>query len=110
MIAIFDAYGFDLVARSEINANPKDPANWEGGVWTLPFTAPVREIVERYVGAGGALLLSGSELGWALELLGDERQRPRATDAHLEGSEGPEPAALEEIVDVAERPVDVLEP
>ena len=36
VIAIFDAYGFDLVAKSEINANPKDPANWEGGVWTLP--------------------------------------------------------------------------
>ena len=36
VIALFDAYGFDLVARSEINANPKDPANWEGGVWTLP--------------------------------------------------------------------------
>jgi predicted methyltransferase len=36
VIAIFDAYGFDLVARSEINANLKDPANWEGGVWTLP--------------------------------------------------------------------------
>jgi predicted methyltransferase len=36
VIAIFDAYGFDLVARSEINANPRDPANWEDGVWTLP--------------------------------------------------------------------------
>jgi predicted methyltransferase len=36
VIAIFEAYGFDLVAKSEINANPKDPANWEGGVWTLP--------------------------------------------------------------------------
>ena len=36
VIAIFDAYGFDLVAKSEINANPKDPATWEGGVWTLP--------------------------------------------------------------------------
>jgi predicted methyltransferase len=36
VIAIFDAYGFDLVATSEINANPKDPANWQGGVWTLP--------------------------------------------------------------------------
>ena len=36
VIAILDAYGFDLVARSEINANPNDPANWEGGVWTLP--------------------------------------------------------------------------
>lgn len=36
VIALLDAYGFDLVAKSEINANPKDPANWEGGVWTLP--------------------------------------------------------------------------
>jgi len=36
VIAIFDAYGFDHVGQSEINANPKDPANWEGGVWTLP--------------------------------------------------------------------------
>ena len=26
----------DLVDRSEINANPADPANWEGGVWSLP--------------------------------------------------------------------------
>jgi predicted methyltransferase len=36
VIALLDAYGFDLVASSEINANPKDPADWEGGVWTLP--------------------------------------------------------------------------
>ncbi|MGX7896811.1 class I SAM-dependent methyltransferase [Tsuneonella sp. HG222] len=36
VIALFDAYGFDLVAKSEINANPKDPADWEGGVWSLP--------------------------------------------------------------------------
>lgn len=28
--------GFELVAQSEINANPKDSANWEKGVWTLP--------------------------------------------------------------------------
>lgn len=36
VIAIFVANGFELVAESEINANPKDPANWDGGVWTLP--------------------------------------------------------------------------
>ena len=36
VVAIFEANGFELVAESEINANPKDPANWEGGVWTLP--------------------------------------------------------------------------
>lgn len=36
VINIFEANGFELVAKNEINANPKDPANWEGGVWTLP--------------------------------------------------------------------------
>jgi predicted methyltransferase len=36
VIALLAAYGFDLVAKSEINANPRDPANWEGGVWSLP--------------------------------------------------------------------------
>ncbi len=36
VVAIFEANGFELVAESEINANPNDPANWEGGVWTLP--------------------------------------------------------------------------
>ncbi|MFN2099738.1 class I SAM-dependent methyltransferase [Altererythrobacter sp. MF3-039] len=36
VVAIFESNGFELVAESEINANPNDPANWEGGVWTLP--------------------------------------------------------------------------
>ncbi|MBB3033749.1 class I SAM-dependent methyltransferase [Alteriqipengyuania lutimaris] len=36
VVAIFEANGFELVEESEINANPNDPADWEGGVWTLP--------------------------------------------------------------------------
>jgi len=36
VIALLSAYGFELVARSDINANPRDPANWERGVWSLP--------------------------------------------------------------------------
>lgn len=28
--------GFQLAASSEVNANPKDTANWPDGVWTLP--------------------------------------------------------------------------
>lgn len=36
VIAIFAANGFELAAQSEINANPKDTADYEGGVWTLP--------------------------------------------------------------------------
>jgi predicted methyltransferase len=35
-ISIAKKYGFVLVDKSEINANPKDLKNYEGGVWTLP--------------------------------------------------------------------------
>ena len=35
VIALVEAHGFELVGMSDINANPADPANWEGGVWTL---------------------------------------------------------------------------
>jgi len=36
VIALFDLYGFDLVAQSEVNANPKDTKDWSQGVWMLP--------------------------------------------------------------------------
>ena len=32
------AAGFKLVGESEVNANPKDSADWPKGVWTLPPT------------------------------------------------------------------------
>jgi predicted methyltransferase len=35
-IRMIEAAGFQLVARSEINANPKDTKDYEKGVWTLP--------------------------------------------------------------------------
>jgi predicted methyltransferase len=35
-IAMIQATGFRLVAKSEINANPKDTKDYEQGVWTLP--------------------------------------------------------------------------
>jgi predicted methyltransferase len=31
-----EAAGFQYVGASEVNANPKDTADWEKGVWTLP--------------------------------------------------------------------------
>ncbi len=37
-IALAQAAGFKLVASSEIDANPKDTAQWPAGVWTLPPT------------------------------------------------------------------------
>ena len=36
VIALMDAYGFDLVGKSVVNANPKDTKDYPGGVWTLP--------------------------------------------------------------------------
>jgi predicted methyltransferase len=35
-IALAKKAGFELIGRSEINANPKDTKNWPKGVWTLP--------------------------------------------------------------------------
>ena len=35
-VRLIEAAGFRLVARSEINANPKDTKDYEKGVWTLP--------------------------------------------------------------------------
>ncbi|WP_404482039.1 class I SAM-dependent methyltransferase [Novosphingobium sp. BL-52-GroH] len=43
VIRFMEVNGFDLVARSEINANPKDSANWPDGVWTLPPTYALKE-------------------------------------------------------------------
>ncbi len=36
VIALAEAAGFELVAKSEINANPKDTSDHPKGVWTLP--------------------------------------------------------------------------
>lgn len=36
VIALVEAHGFTFVAKSEINANRKDPADHKDGVWTLP--------------------------------------------------------------------------
>jgi predicted methyltransferase len=35
-IQLIQAAGFELVARSEVNANPKDTKDYPQGVWTLP--------------------------------------------------------------------------
>lgn len=36
VIALIQAHGFELVGTSEINANPRDTADWERGVWEMP--------------------------------------------------------------------------
>lgn len=37
-IKLIEAQGFRLVAKSEVNVNPKDTKDYEQGVWTLPPT------------------------------------------------------------------------
>jgi predicted methyltransferase len=47
------AAGFHFVAASEINANPRDTADWPDGVWTLPPTLRLGERDrERYLAIG----------------------------------------------------------
>ena len=36
--ALVEKAGFKLVGASEIDANPRDTADWPKGVWTLPPT------------------------------------------------------------------------
>lgn len=36
VIHLMELNGFELVGKSEINANPRDSADWPQGVWTLP--------------------------------------------------------------------------
>jgi predicted methyltransferase len=53
VIEMVEAAGFELEARSEINANPKDTADYPKGVWTLPPTLMLGdEDRDRYVAIG----------------------------------------------------------
>ena len=43
VIGLAEEAGFSLAGRSEVNANPKDTADYPEGVWTLPPTLRLRE-------------------------------------------------------------------
>jgi predicted methyltransferase len=43
-IELAQAAGFQLVERSEVNANPKDTKDYEGGVWTLPPVLRLKDV------------------------------------------------------------------
>ena len=52
-ICVAEGAGFVLDAKSEINANPDDRANYEGGVWTLPPSLRLGETDrEKYLAIG----------------------------------------------------------
>ena len=44
VIKFMEVNGFELVGKSEANANPKDSANWPDGVWTLPPALRLKEV------------------------------------------------------------------
>ncbi|MCG6120453.1 MAG: methyltransferase [Blastomonas sp.] len=44
VIATFEKHGFVLAGKSEINANPKDPADHAQGVWTLPPNYALKDV------------------------------------------------------------------
>ena len=53
VIKTVEAHGFELVGNSQINANPKDPADWPKGVWTLPPSLSQGDADrDRYLGIG----------------------------------------------------------
>ena len=54
-IALAKKAGFELVASSEVNSNPRDTKDWVDGVWTLPPTLSQGEKDSaRYVAIGEA--------------------------------------------------------
>ena len=53
IIKLAEEVGFELIEKSEINANIKDNKNHPKGVWTLPPTLRLGEIdKEKYIGIG----------------------------------------------------------
>jgi predicted methyltransferase len=53
VIKMIEASGFKLAAKSEINANPKDTADYPKGVWSLPPVLTNKEVdKEKYLAIG----------------------------------------------------------
>ena len=44
IIKMMETNGFELVEKSEINANPKDTADYPDGVWTLPPALRLKDV------------------------------------------------------------------
>lgn len=57
VIALVEAHGFELVGMSDVNANPKDTANHEGGVWQLPPSLSGKNEALRNVGESDRMTL-----------------------------------------------------
>jgi len=52
-IAMIERAGFELIGKSEVNANPKDTADHPEGVWTLPPTLELGDVDrDKYLAIG----------------------------------------------------------
>jgi len=53
LIKLLEGMGFELVAKSEVNANPKDTKDHPEGVWTLPPSYRLKDVdKEKYTAIG----------------------------------------------------------
>ncbi len=53
LIKLAESMGFELVDKTEINANPKDTKDYPEGVWTLPPTYRLKDVdKEKYTAIG----------------------------------------------------------
>ncbi|WFL78299.1 hypothetical protein P7228_04335 [Altererythrobacter arenosus] len=57
VIKLVEAHGFELVASSEINANPKDTADHEGGVWQIPPRWASQDEAKKAIGESDRMTL-----------------------------------------------------
>lgn len=57
VIKLVEAHGFDLVATSEINANPNDTADHEGGVWQIPPIWASKDEAKKAIGESDRMTL-----------------------------------------------------
>jgi predicted methyltransferase len=57
LIKLVEAQGFTLVGTSEVNANPADPANHEGGVWELPPSWSSKDEAKKAIGESDRMTL-----------------------------------------------------
>ena len=53
LINLLEGMGFELVDKSEVNANPKDTKDHPEGVWTLPPSYRLKDVdKEKYMAIG----------------------------------------------------------
>ena len=57
VIKFMEVNGFDFVARSEVNANPRDTADYPQGVWELPPTLGTKREALKAVGESDRMTL-----------------------------------------------------